>query len=285
MTLVKADLGIKRVCPSCGARFYDLQKRPIECPKCAFASSPKSLYKQRRPRQPEPAARRAGARARRGRRRGRRRGDGGGRSEAEASRKKSRKSPSSIVADDEDEEDVEADEEDAEDAGMTVVEARRRRNRGHRSRRRGDEEEEDDGSSCRSRRRRRRRQRHHRRRHQGRRTLDRPHAFPDQGFQWGHSSAGRALEWHSRGQRFDPAWLHQPSLAKRNEDCPAKPKAKPGCLPRATHGKPPSLRSFGWQASSLSTTTGALRSFSAGGLPQGETGFHDPEPVRGPPNS
>ena len=25
----------------------------------------------------------------------------------------------------------------------------------------------------------------------------------------GHSSAGRALEWHSRGQRFDPAWLHQ----------------------------------------------------------------------------
>ena len=24
----------------------------------------------------------------------------------------------------------------------------------------------------------------------------------------GHSSAGRALEWHSRGRRFDPAWLH-----------------------------------------------------------------------------
>ncbi len=24
-----------------------------------------------------------------------------------------------------------------------------------------------------------------------------------------HSSAGRALEWHSRGQRFDPAYLHQ----------------------------------------------------------------------------
>jgi uncharacterized protein (TIGR02300 family) len=51
--LVKADLGIKRVCPSCGARFYDLQKRPIECPKCAFAFEPESLYKQRRPRQPE----------------------------------------------------------------------------------------------------------------------------------------------------------------------------------------------------------------------------------------
>ena len=28
-------------------------------------------------------------------------------------------------------------------------------------------------------------------------------------FLWGYSSAGRALEWHSRGQRFDPAYLHQ----------------------------------------------------------------------------
>src|SRR3974390_134725 len=53
-TLVKADLGTKRICPSCGARFYDLQKRPIECPKCAFSFEPEALYKQRRPRQPEP---------------------------------------------------------------------------------------------------------------------------------------------------------------------------------------------------------------------------------------
>src|SRR6516225_1905874 len=29
----------------------------------------------------------------------------------------------------------------------------------------------------------------------------------------GHSSAGRALAWHARGRRFDPAWLHQPSQA------------------------------------------------------------------------
>ena len=28
----------------------------------------------------------------------------------------------------------------------------------------------------------------------------------------GYSSAGRALEWHSRGQRFDPAYLHHRSL-------------------------------------------------------------------------
>ena len=29
---------------------------------------------------------------------------------------------------------------------------------------------------------------------------------------WGRSSAGRALEWHSRGRRFDPDRLHHPSL-------------------------------------------------------------------------
>ena len=29
---------------------------------------------------------------------------------------------------------------------------------------------------------------------------------------WGYSSAGRALAWHARGQRFDPAYLHQDTL-------------------------------------------------------------------------
>ena len=33
--MVKAELGTKRTCPSCGARFYDLMKNPIVCPKCA----------------------------------------------------------------------------------------------------------------------------------------------------------------------------------------------------------------------------------------------------------
>lgn len=56
ITLVKADLGIKRVCPQCATRFYDLQKRPIECPKCQFTFEPESLYKQRRTRQPEAVA-------------------------------------------------------------------------------------------------------------------------------------------------------------------------------------------------------------------------------------
>src|SRR3954453_14933101 len=49
----KADLGTKRVCPSCAARFYDLQKRPIECPKCQFSFEPEAMFKTRRPRQPE----------------------------------------------------------------------------------------------------------------------------------------------------------------------------------------------------------------------------------------
>ncbi len=30
----KPELGLKRVCVSCGARFYDLAKTPAVCPKC-----------------------------------------------------------------------------------------------------------------------------------------------------------------------------------------------------------------------------------------------------------
>jgi hypothetical protein len=54
--LVKADLGTKRQCPSCASRFYDLTKRPIECPKCGFSYEPEALFKQRRSRVAEPAA-------------------------------------------------------------------------------------------------------------------------------------------------------------------------------------------------------------------------------------
>ena len=31
----KPELGLKRICVSCGARFYDLGKAPATCPKCA----------------------------------------------------------------------------------------------------------------------------------------------------------------------------------------------------------------------------------------------------------
>ncbi len=32
--MVKPELGIKRLCTECGAKFYDLLKNPIVCPKC-----------------------------------------------------------------------------------------------------------------------------------------------------------------------------------------------------------------------------------------------------------
>ncbi|QIG48358.1 TIGR02300 family protein [Nordella sp. HKS 07] len=40
--MVKAELGTKRICPSCGSKFYDLLKSPIICPKCgvSFIAAP-----------------------------------------------------------------------------------------------------------------------------------------------------------------------------------------------------------------------------------------------------
>jgi uncharacterized protein (TIGR02300 family) len=34
LTVTKPELGTKRLCASCSARFYDLNKTPITCPKC-----------------------------------------------------------------------------------------------------------------------------------------------------------------------------------------------------------------------------------------------------------
>ena len=42
--MAKPELGTKRVCVACGARFYDLNRSPVICPICgskyAIASSP-----------------------------------------------------------------------------------------------------------------------------------------------------------------------------------------------------------------------------------------------------
>ncbi len=46
--MAKAELGTKRVCVACGARFYDLTKSPAICPKCATEQPPD----QPRPRRP-----------------------------------------------------------------------------------------------------------------------------------------------------------------------------------------------------------------------------------------
>ncbi len=32
--MARPELGLKRVCQGCGAKFYDLHKNPIVCPKC-----------------------------------------------------------------------------------------------------------------------------------------------------------------------------------------------------------------------------------------------------------
>jgi len=42
LAVVKPELGIKRLCNSCGVRYFDLRKDPITCPKCAtlFALPP-----------------------------------------------------------------------------------------------------------------------------------------------------------------------------------------------------------------------------------------------------
>ncbi len=41
--MVSTELGTKRTCPSCAARFYDLLKSPAVCPKCATAFVAESI--------------------------------------------------------------------------------------------------------------------------------------------------------------------------------------------------------------------------------------------------
>ncbi len=38
--MAKTDLGEKRVCAECDAKFFDLKKRPVVCPKCGFSFDP-----------------------------------------------------------------------------------------------------------------------------------------------------------------------------------------------------------------------------------------------------
>jgi len=48
-----ADLkGLKRICMSCGARFYDLNKKPIICPSCNTEFTGEIKVKSRRGRLP-----------------------------------------------------------------------------------------------------------------------------------------------------------------------------------------------------------------------------------------
>jgi uncharacterized protein (TIGR02300 family) len=48
--VVKAEWGLKRICPNCGTRYYDFRKEPPTCPACATVYDPEALLKSRRAR-------------------------------------------------------------------------------------------------------------------------------------------------------------------------------------------------------------------------------------------
>lgn len=51
--MTKPELGVKRDCPNCGARFYDLNREPARCPKCGHEFVPEALLKPRKSRKEE----------------------------------------------------------------------------------------------------------------------------------------------------------------------------------------------------------------------------------------
>ena len=120
----KADLGTKRVCPTCAARFYDLQKRPIECPKCHATFEPEALFRTRRPRQPEAEAVTAGAAAAEDSEEREDETEEESEEAAETEELEVVEEPiAGIVDEDEEEEEAEVtEEEEAAGAGMSVVE-------------------------------------------------------------------------------------------------------------------------------------------------------------------
>ena len=61
--MVKANWGTKRTCQSCSARFYDLNKGPIKCPKCGREHDREDFVKVRRGRGAAAAAATAAAAA------------------------------------------------------------------------------------------------------------------------------------------------------------------------------------------------------------------------------
>ena len=60
--MAKPELGTKRLCAGCGAKFYDLNKTPIACPKCGTPFEVVPVTTRPRPdqraavREPEPEA-------------------------------------------------------------------------------------------------------------------------------------------------------------------------------------------------------------------------------------
>jgi uncharacterized protein (TIGR02300 family) len=46
--LANPELGAKQICPSCQAKFYDLNRRPAACPKCGATFDPEEAVRTRR---------------------------------------------------------------------------------------------------------------------------------------------------------------------------------------------------------------------------------------------
>lgn len=44
----KPEWGVKRSCPSCGTRFYDMKRSPILCPKCGATVETEITFRPRR---------------------------------------------------------------------------------------------------------------------------------------------------------------------------------------------------------------------------------------------
>ena len=55
--MTRPELGIKRICAGCNAKFYDLSKTPIVCPMCeaVFVLPKLAPDRPRRPYEPRPA--------------------------------------------------------------------------------------------------------------------------------------------------------------------------------------------------------------------------------------
>ena len=53
--VAKPEWGTKRICPSCGTRYYDLLREPVICPKCSTPYDPEAFLKSRRARPIPPA--------------------------------------------------------------------------------------------------------------------------------------------------------------------------------------------------------------------------------------
>lgn len=91
--MTKAEWGTKRSCTTCGARFYDLNKEPIVCPKCGAENEKHGAAKGRRGK---------GARS-------------------DATQKASRK-PAAVAANDEEEDDGLAVNEESDDTESDIME-------------------------------------------------------------------------------------------------------------------------------------------------------------------